>query len=70
MKIPFKFQLYFWVSYGYFVVRKCFPGPQEKQLHLLNKGLKCTSCFQRVIIPKSRLSCPVGIFDIGCCYRR
>ncbi len=44
-KIPFKFQLHFWVSYGYSVARKCLPGPLEKQSHLPNKALKCTSRF-------------------------
>ena len=30
-KIPFEFQLYFWVLYGYSVAKKCLPGPLEKQ---------------------------------------
>ena len=28
-KTPFKFQLYFWVLYGYFVTRWCLPGQLE-----------------------------------------
>ena len=52
-KIPFKFQLYFGVSYGYSVAKKGLPGLLEKQSHLPNKVLKHISHFQRVLSPKS-----------------
>ena len=61
-KIPFKFQLYFWVSYGYSVAWRCLPGLFREQLRLPNKVLKCTSRFRWLIRPYSVWLYLVSVF--------
>ena len=57
-KMPIKFQLYFWVSYGYSVARYLFRLFRE-QLRLPNKALKCSSRFRWLITPK------LGVLVVG-----
>ena len=52
-KISFKFQLYFRVSYGHFVERRCFFWTIRELWRLTNKALKCPSRFRKLISSKS-----------------
>ena len=47
---------------------ECLPGPLQKQLHLQNKALKCTSRFLRLIHTNSVWSYPVGVFIYDICF--
>ena len=68
-KIPFKFQLYFWVSYNYSVAKKCLPGLLE------NSRVSQTRCWNIFVIfggwyVQSRWLCPVGVFHVAWEQRR